>query len=171
MRWRIQSVAGAAMLVGGCSTLVDDPANVPRRGRWHSEITLVALVADDRWIDRAQVPFILPKDGIKTHGCLEPRLNSEKDVARALLRDAELPCTLDTFEHVPGRFRLEGVCGPRLSGISELSGKIEIKGTERPDAIDARVTINMFVRRPSGTGSRVRVAADVEWRRSQDCGK
>lgn len=169
MRMHVQALLAATVLLGGCGPMTDNPSNAPRLGQWQHESKLLALVANDVWIDRKDAPFSLPPDSSEVKDCFEPTLKSGKEINSDLLANSQQMCRLETFEEDKGKLVSTGTCGPTTKAGMKVSGTIEFDGREREESAEAKVGVNMIVTDPSGTSERVRIAYQNKWTRIGDC--
>ena len=161
----------AATSLTGCGPQTDIPGNAPRLGRWERESKLVALIANDVWIDRDKAPFNLPPDSREEKPCFEPMLKTQNEINRDLLANSDSICRLDTLDTQGGLITATGKCGPVDKGGDTITGTIEFTGQERDDRAEATVSVQMLVRGRSGATERVRAAYQTTWRRLGDCGR
>ncbi|MET0307994.1 MAG: hypothetical protein ABW023_04745 [Sphingomonas sp.] len=168
MAWRGRAGIGLALLAGGCG---DDPANIPRQGKWQRETRLIALVANDVWVDRKYAPFAIPEDGTEVEACAEPRLRSRDEVNRELLGRVGKVCTIDALDHRDGKITGSGTCGPTETDGRTVTGTIEVDGVEKPDRLGGKISIAVQVREVSGRSDRVRMGLETVWTRLGDCGR
>lgn len=171
MRLHVPAILATTMLLGGCGPAVDNPGNAPRLGQWQHESKLLALVANDVWIDRADAPFSLPPDKTEIKDCFEPTLKSGKEISSDLLANSQQMCRLETFDEKEGKITSTGTCGPSVKGGMTITGTIEFDGREREEVAEAKVAVNMNVKDSSGTSERVRIAYQNKWTRIGDCKK
>lgn len=160
----------AALALGGCIKQVDDPSNLPLRGKWQQESKLVTLVANDVWLDRKDAPFPLPEDKTEVKGCFEPKLKTADQINEDLLQGTAKNCKFGEIVKQGHDATADGVCEEKKTGPYTVSGKMDFTESEAPDKIDATVSATMFVRTPAGASQRVRFAAQVKWTRLGDCG-
>lgn len=171
MRLHVPAILAVTMLLGSCGPAVDNPSNAPRLGQWQRESKLLALVANDVWIDRADAPFSLPPDSKEIKDCFEPTLKSGKEISSDLLANSQKMCRLETFDEKEGKLISTGTCGPSNKDGMTITGTIDFEGREREESADAKVGVSMIVKDPSGTSERVRIAYQTKWTRLGDCKK
>jgi hypothetical protein len=169
MKLHVPALMLATGLLGGCGPAVDNAGNIPRLGQWQRESKLLALVANDVWIDRKDAPFSLPPDSTETKNCFEPTLKSGKEVNSDLLANSQQLCRLETFEEKEGKLTSTGTCGPKDKDGMTVTGTIEFDGREREESAEAKVAVLMNVKDKSGTSERVRIAYQTKWTRVGDC--
>ena len=169
MRLHVPAILATIVLLGGCGPTTDNPGNAPRLGQWQRESKLLALVANDVWIDRADAPFSLPPDKTEIKDCFEPTLKSGKEISSDLLANSQQMCRLETFDEKKGKITSTGTCGPTEKGGMTITGTIEFEGREREEVAEAKVAVNMIVKDRSGTSERVRIAYQNKWTRIGDC--
>lgn len=160
----------AALLAGGCSPLVDNAANIPQRGKWQRETRLLALVANDVWVDRKRAPFEIPPDTSEIKPCIEPALKSRDEINRDMLGRTQDLCRFDTLDQSAGKVTGTGTCSRTANDGEALSGTIEFDGTEKPDRIDGKVHVELAVRDRRGRSERMRIGMETLWTRLGDCG-
>jgi hypothetical protein len=112
----IAALALALVLLASCGPMVDDPKNVPLRGRWQQETKIVSLVANDVWIDRDKAPFPLPKDKFETKNCFEPRLKTADEINDDLLQGTAKNCKFGEIVRKGQEITSEGVCAATEMG-------------------------------------------------------
>lgn len=171
MKLHVPALLGACALLGGCGPVADNASNIPRLGQWQRESKLLALVANDVWIDRKDAPFSLPPDSTETKDCFEPTLKSGKEVNSDLLANSQQMCRLETFEENEGKLVSKGTCGPSEKGSNTITGTIEFDGREREESAEATVGVAMIVRGKDGASERVRIAYRTKWTRLGECRK
>lgn len=170
MALRIGAVGLAAALgTGGCGPAVDNPANPPRLGRWEHQSRLVALVANDVWIDRKDAPFTMPPDSKSVEACSEPTLKTRSALNRSLMANTESMCSLGALQQRGGLITASGTCGPTDKEGGTLTGTIEFNGQERETLAEAKVSVVILYKLPSGSTERLRAAYENVWRRVGDC--
>lgn len=169
MKPHIHALLFGTILLGGCGPSVDIAGNIPLRGQWQRESKLLALVANDVWIDRKDAPFSLPPDSTEVKDCFEPTLKSGKEVNSDLLANSQQMCRLETFDEKEGKLVSTGTCGPTSKDGMEITGTIEFDGREKEQSADAKVAVSMNVKDRSGTSERVRIAYQTKWTRLGDC--
>lgn len=171
MKLHARSLLLTFVLLAGCGPSVDNPGNAPRLGQWQRESKLLALVANDVWIDRKDAPFTLPPDSSEIKDCFEPALKSGKEVSSDLLANSQKMCRLETFEEKEGKLTSTGTCGPTDRMGMTITGTIEFDGREREESAEAKVAVLMNVKDKSGASERVRIAYQTKWTRLGDCKK
>jgi hypothetical protein len=160
----------AALALSGCGPLVDDPDNAPLRGRWQRDSKVLALVANDVWIDRKDLPFKLPPDETVVKECFEPKLKSADQINDELLRENKNMCRFDDIERKGAVFTSTGKCAPQDKMGYEVSGTVELTGRESADRAEGKVSATIFVKSRNGTSDRVRFGVETKWKRLGDCG-
>jgi hypothetical protein len=165
----IRCLFAAALLLGGCGALVDDPSNLPRRGKWHHDFRLVALVVNDVWVDRKDAPFAIPADIDKTRACVEPSITKRDEIAEELLSKTDRLCHLDSLDRDGTAVLTKGVCGPEEKSGATLSGTAEMNGRDGEDSLEGRTSVQMNVRMPDGHSERVRAGFEAHWQRLGNC--
>lgn len=160
----------AALALSGCGPLVDDPDNAPLRGRWQRESKVLALVANDVWIDRDKIPFKLPADETVVKECFEPKLKTSDQINDDLMSGNKGMCSFGEIERKGGTFTSTGKCGPQNKMGYEVAGTIELTGHEAADRADAKVSATVLVKAKTGVSERVRFGVETRWKRLGDCG-
>ncbi|MDF7776632.1 DUF3617 family protein [Sphingomonas sp. AOB5] len=157
------------LLLAACGPSIDNPSNLPKLGKWERESKLVALVANDVWIDRKDAPFQLPPDQTEVKDCFEPTLKSQREINRDMLANTDQMCRLEGLEQKGGLITSTGTCGPTEKSGMTITGTIEFNGVERENYADATVSVLMHVKGREGSSERVRAAYSTKWRRIGDC--
>jgi hypothetical protein len=158
------------LALAGCGPLVDDPGNLPMRGRWQRESKLLALIANDVWIDRKDVPFKLPEDETVVKECFEPKLKTSDEINGDMLKGNSNMCSFGAIDRKDGKFTSTGTCGPQTKGGGTISGTIELTGREAPDRAEGKVSATLLFKTRDGASQRVRFGVETRWKRLGDCG-
>lgn len=169
MRFR-HGVMLAALVLGGCGPMVDDPGNAPRLGRWERTTRVIALIANDVWIDRADVPFTLPDDETVIKNCIEPELKTGDQINRELMKSNKGMCQMGPIARHGRGFSSSGTCGPQEKGGSTISGTIEVTGRETEERAEAKLSAALVLKSRSGASERIRFGVETKWKRLGDCG-
>jgi hypothetical protein len=170
MRAMIRTMPIAALiLLAGCGARADSPENIPKIGKWQKDVKLVALIANDVWIDRKDAPLDLPPDRNEVIPCIEPALQTKNKINNNFLANTEKLCTVDSLESSDGAIVGKGTCGPASRFGGTMSGTMEFDGREREDRIDATLSLNVNLKQSSGATERIRVGVEMKWKRLGDC--
>lgn len=171
MRSAFRAVSAACLasaLLGGCGPRTDDPANIPLRGHWQQETKLVALVVNDVWVDRSEVPIPLPKDQVIDKRCFEPKLRTADEFNDSFGNKLK-NCSFGDLKREGGNITSEGTCSSKEGFDGITSGKMELEVHEKADKIDSRLGFQLFVKGRSGASERVRFGVTSNWKRLGDC--
>lgn len=169
MRIRHLTIA-AATLLGSCGPMVDNPSNVPLRGKWEQTTRMLNLVANDVWVDRKNVVFKLPEDETTIKACFEPTLKTAEEINRDVLKGEGKKCQFGPIERDGDEFSSKGTCAPEERFGGTVRGTLELTGSEAPDAIGAKINGAILHTTPAGASERVRFAVETKWKRLGDCG-
>lgn len=162
------TVGALPVLLGGCAPRTDDPANIPLRGHWQQETRLVALVVNDVWVDRKEVPVDLPKDQVTDKKCFEPKLRTVDEFNDSFGNKLK-NCSFGDLKREGGDVAGEGTCSANAGIGGTTSGKMELEVHEKADKIDSRLGFTLFVKGRSGASERVRFGVTSNWKRLGDC--
>lgn len=169
MRIRHLTIA-VPLLLAGCGPMVDNPSNVPLRGKWEQTTRMLNLVANDVWVDRKDVPFKLPEDQTEVKECFEPTLKSADEINRDVLKGEGKKCRFAEIEHNGSEFSSTGTCAPEERMGGTIRGTLELTGREAPDKIGAKINGSILHTTQAGASERVRFAVETQWKRLGDCG-
>jgi hypothetical protein len=158
------------LALAGCGPLVDDPGNAPLRGRWQRESKLLALIANDVWVDRKDVPFKLPEDETVVKECFEPKLKTSDEINDDMLKGNRKMCSFGEIARKGGTFTSSGTCGPQEKSGGTISGTIELTGREAADRAEGKVSATLLLKTRDGASQRVRFGVETKWKRLGDCG-
>jgi hypothetical protein len=161
----------ALLTLGGCGPMVDDPGNVPLRGRWQRETKLTALVINDVWVDRKDTPFDLPKDETIVKSCIEPVIRSASAANDELLHSrATRNCKFEAMARKGTTLTSDATCASANEYGGTIGGNMDMEAHEAPDKVDARLSAALFYRTPDGASQRIRMGMLAKWTRLGDCG-
>ncbi|SEI63421.1 Protein of unknown function [Sphingobium sp. AP50] len=151
---RIGIMGLTAMLASCAPPPVDDPANVPRLGRWRDESRAIGVTIDDQSVPLEELPASLRADmekGAKSKElCTEPRVRDAQEATR-LLR-AQLPeCTMEQWTQDGATLTGLARCAPQDVNGAQATPTVRAEGMV--GATYLRLDIQSILRIPEPSGA------------------
>jgi hypothetical protein len=159
--------------LASCGAPLDNPTNIPLRGKWSDEGKLMSMTVGGAAVDTKSIPGLEAlKDKVseKRDFCGEPSFLSKEQFQSEIDKNNPAGCQIDTVTASEGRAEANGSCnGLNIPGVQ---GSATFKGISRmkPDKVVYDMSFKIIVReKATGAGEVVVMEAQRTMKRLGDC--
>ena len=167
MRWMCGAVVAA--MLASCGTQPVETGGALNQGEWRRTFRLVGVTADDRTIDRADVPFPLPPDTVETMACRQPMLKSLDRMNAELDAATNGQCSVTTLNIDDGLIDGGGHCDFGMVENSRVDAALALRGQQSPNSARLVSILTAAVRDMDGQTHTLRLSYLLQHERLGDC--
>lgn len=174
MSFRVFGVLIFGLSVSACGPAVDDPANVPKLGKWYSHEILerVTLDGESFWQDNIPDELANMFGGhrkSKELGCTEPKVLTVTALNEKLPSNIADMCTLVPTSNDPLDFSFESQCDP--SKFPENTERLDFTGKAitKENRVTMNLKINIATKSDDGQITNMKIERDHIFARVGEC--
>ena len=171
----ISAAAAGALLLAGCGSEQDDPANPPRLGQWQIDRKAVSLRKNGSTLPRSEYARAFLRSGLNpAHGsssCTEPKLADQDWLAEQIGNQIGRDCRITEAVQSASSAQGKGICGAGRRGDERPNEtSFHYYADVAADGFSASVEATIRTDLPTGASELTAMTVKVEGTRIGECG-